>query len=108
MRFSGMGYGAVAILLGTGLINTWYLLPSLSQLATSLYGRLLMIKLALFALMLLLAALNRFWLVPAVARPDAKKSLSRLRYHIIGEQLLGVSIIALVSVLGILAPFGEQ
>jgi putative copper resistance protein D len=108
MRFSGMGYGAVAILVGTGLINTWYLVPSLSQLATSLYGQLLIINLAAFALMLLLAALNRFWLVPAIAGSDPKKILFRLRHHVIGEQLLGVFIIALVSVLGTLAPYGEQ
>jgi len=108
MRFSGMGYGAVAILIGTGLVNTWYLVPSLSQLATSLYGQLLIIKLGLFALMLLLAALNRFWLVPAIAGSDAKKILFRLRHHVIGEQVLGVLIAALVSVLGTLAPFGEQ
>jgi putative copper resistance protein D len=108
MRFSGMGYGAVAILVGTGLVNTWYLVPSLSYLGNSLYGQILVMKLALFALMLLLAALNRFWFVPAIAGPNAKKTLVRLRQHVIGEQLLGVFIIALVSVLGTLAPFGEQ
>ena len=108
MRFSGMGYGAVAILVGTGLVSTWYLVPSLSHLANSLYDQILVMKLALFALMLLLAALNRFWLVPAIAGPAAKKTLVRLRQHVIGEQLLGVFIIALVSVLGTLAPFGEQ
>jgi putative copper resistance protein D len=108
MRFSEMGYGAVAILIGTGLINTWYLVPSLSQLATSLYGQLLIVKLAAFALMLLLAALNRFLLVPAIAGSDAKNTLFRLRHHVIGEQVLGIFIIALVSVLGTLAPFGEQ
>ena len=106
MRFSGMGYGAVAILVGTGLVNAWYLMPAL--IVTSLYSQLLIIKLALFALMLLLAALNRFWLVPATAGPDVEKTLFRLRHHVIGEQLLGVFIIALVSVLGTLSPFGEQ
>jgi putative copper resistance protein D len=105
MRFSGMGYGAVAILVGTGLVNTWYLMPAL--IVTSLYSQLLIIKLALFALMLLLAALNRFWLVPAIAGSDAKKNLFQLRHHVIGEQLLGIFIVALVSVLGTLAPFGE-
>ena len=106
MRFSGMGYGAVAILVGTGLVNTWYLMPAL--IVTSLYSQLLIIKLALFALMLLLAALNRFWLVPAIAGSDAKKNLFQLRHHVIGEQLLGIFIVALVSVLGALAPFGES
>ena len=112
MRFSGMGYAAVALLVGTGAVNSWYLVPSISQLPASLYGQLLIIKLGLFALMLLLAAMNRFWLVPNVqaATPGSqtKTSLFRLRYHIIGEQLLGVLIIALVSVLGTLSPSGDQ
>jgi putative copper resistance protein D len=108
MRFSGMGYGAVALLVATGLVNTWYLVPSLSQLPASPYGQLLIIKLGLFGLMLLLAAMNRFWLVPTIAGPSTGKNIIRLRHHVIGEQLLGVFIIALVSVLGTLAPFGEQ
>jgi putative copper resistance protein D len=107
-----MGYAAVALLVGTGAVNSWYLVLSISQLPASLYGQLLIIKLGLFALMLLLAAMNRFWLVPNVqaATPGSqtKTSLFRLRYHIIGEQLLGVLIIALVSVLGTLAPSGDQ
>ena len=112
LRFSGMGYIAVALLIGTGLINAWYLVPSASQLSVSLYGQLLIAKLGLFFLMLLLAAMNRFWLVPRVqadiADPRAKKSLLRFRRHVISEQLLGVLIIALVSVIGTLSPSGDQ
>jgi len=112
MRFSGMGYAAVALLIGTGLINAWYLAPPVSQLTVSLYGQLLITKLGLFFLMLVLAAMNRFWLVPhvqaAISDPRAKKSVFRLRYHVIGEQLLGLLVIALVSVLGTLSPSGDQ
>ena len=112
MRFSGMGYAAVPLLVGTGAVNSWYLVPSISQLPASLYGQLLIIKLGLFALMLLLAAMNRFWLVPHLqAAPpgsQTKSILFRLRYHVIGEQVLGVLIIALVSVLGTLSPSGDQ
>jgi copper resistance protein D len=108
MRFSGMGYAAVALLVGTGAINSWYLLPSPSRLPVSLYGQLLIIKLGLFALMLLLAAMNRFWLVPGLLAsrrgPQSKACLLRLRRHVIGEQVFGALIIALVSVLGTLAP----
>jgi putative copper resistance protein D len=107
MRFSGMGYCAVAILLGTGLINSWFQVPNLSQLTSALYGQLLILKLGLFGLMLVLAVVNRFWLVPALAGSGAR-NLLRLRNHIISEQVLGVFIIALVSVIGTLAPFGEQ
>ena len=106
MRFSGTGYWAVAILLGTGLINMWYQVPDLSQLTAAFYGQLLILKLGLFGLMLVLAVVNRFWLVPALVGSGAR-NLHRLRNHIIGEQVLGVLIIALVSVIGTLAPFGE-
>jgi len=82
----------------------WYV-PAL------LYGQLLIAKLVFFALMLFLAAMNRFWLVPAVmagnSRQQRAKTLSRLRYHVMSEQLLGLVIIALVSVLGTLAPGGD-
>ncbi len=58
--------------------------------------------------MLSLAAMNRFWVVPAIAGLQAEKNLFRLRNHVIGEQVLGVLIIGLVSVLGTLAPFGDS
>jgi putative copper resistance protein D len=111
MRFSGMGYAAVALLIGTGLINSWYLVPSISQLPGTLYGQLLIVKLGLFAAMLLLAGMNRFWLVPCLRVWDgsaqSQASLLRLRRHVIGEQLLGVLIVGLVSVLGTLSPSGS-
>ena len=105
-RFSGMGYVAVAILVGSGLINSWYLVGSVSNLLTTPYGQLLIVKLVLFSFMLTLAAANRFWLVPALSR-EASQSLiaaQRLRYHVIGEQALGVLVIAIVSLLGTLEP----
>jgi putative copper resistance protein D len=55
--------------------------------------------------------MNRFWLVPGLLAERRglynKACLLRLRYHVIGEQLLGVLIIALVSVLGTLSPSGD-
>jgi putative copper resistance protein D len=112
MRFSGMGYIAVAALLATGTINGWYLIGSVWRMPTSLYGQLLIAKLGLFSLMLLLAATNRFRLVPALAASNdgehGAASLSRLRSHIIGEQLLGLLVIAIVSVLGTQAPLSGR
>jgi putative copper resistance protein D len=112
MRFSGMGYAAVGLLVGTGVINGLYLVPSILELPSSLYGQLLIVKLGLFSLMLILAAMNRFWLVPRLlaksAAPQSQAYLSRLRYHIASEQLLGILVIALVSVLGTLPPSEGQ
>ncbi|MGO4684608.1 copper homeostasis membrane protein CopD [Hyphomicrobium sp. 2TAF46] len=105
-RFSGMGYVAVAALVGSGLINSWYLVGSVSNLLATPYSQLLLVKLGLFSGMLMLAAANRFWLMPALTRdpsPD-NTAAQRLRRHVVGEQALGVLIITVVSLLGTLEP----
>ena len=105
-RFSGMGYIAVAALVGSGLINSWYLVGSVSNLLAMPYGPLLLVKLGLFSGMLLLAAANRFWLMPALTRDPNPDHIAaqRLRRHVVGEQALGVFVIAIVSLLGTLEP----
>ena len=110
LRFSRMGYVAVGTLIGSGLINSWFLVGSVSGLLNTPYGQILLGKLALFAAMLALAAANRFWLVPQmiVARAGASGEpsvwLSRLRYHVLGEQLLGLMVLLAVSILGTMWP----
>ena len=108
LRFSGMGYVAVTVLIGSGLVNSWFLVGSVANLAPTPYGQLLCVKLCLFAGMLALAVLNRFWLLPSLI--SAKESgqpatwLGRLRRHILGEQALGLAVLLIVSVLGTLQP----
>jgi copper resistance protein D len=110
LRFSSMGYVAVATLIASGLINSWLLVGSVSNLLTTLYGQILLAKLGLFGAMLALAAANRFWLVPrmietrAGASGDASIWLGRLRYHVLGEQFLGLMVLLAVSVLGTMRP----
>ena len=109
MRFSGMGYVAVAVLIGSGLVNSWYLVGNITALPTTQYGQLLLAKLALFAGMLLLAVINRFWLVPSMSKARAQGAGSsfrtdRLRTHVLGEQFLGLVILMIVSVLGTIRP----
>ena len=107
LRFSSMGYIVVATLIGTGLINSWYLVGPFANLTTP-YGQLLMLKLALFAGMLGLAALNRFLLVPNLINANEfggrAVAIAKLRRHIIGEQVLGVLIVIIVSALGTMEP----
>lgn len=108
IRFSGMGYFAVATLVGTGLVNSWFLVGNFTVLLTTQYGQLLLAKLALFAAMLTLAAINRFWLVPSMISTNADGGGSiwkgRLRVHVIGEQTLGLLVLLIVSVLGTIRP----
>jgi putative copper resistance protein D len=113
-RFSGVGSGVVAVLLLSGLLNSWFLVgpARLGGLFTTDYGRLLLAKLALFATMLGLAALNRFRLTPALARrlqaAGGGGDLAALRRSLAVETLLGVLVLAAVAVMGALAPLSAQ
>jgi len=108
LRFSGIGYTAVAVLVVSGLINSWFLIGSVSALLDSPYGQLLLAKVCLFAGMLTLAAANRFWLVPSLIGtkvPGQPAALFvRLGRHVLGEQAMGLVIVVIVSVLGTMQP----
>jgi putative copper resistance protein D len=110
LRFSGMGYVAVAALIGSGLVNGWFLIGNVSGLFATPYGQLLLMKLAVFAGMLALAVSNRFWIVPSLtkaAADDPNASIAwtaRLRYYVIGEHFLGLMVLLIVSVLGTMRP----
>jgi len=109
-RFSGMGYVAVATLIGSGLLNGWFLIGNVSGLFATPYGQLLILKLVLFAGMLALAVSNRFWIVPSLtkARTDDPNGstawTARLRSHVLGEQFLGLTVLLVVSILGTMRP----
>jgi copper resistance protein D len=110
LRFSGMGYVAVAALIGSGLLNGWFLIGNASGLFSTPYGQLLIVKLVLFAGMLALAVSNRFWIVPSLTKartddPDGSTAwTARLRNHVLGEQFLGLMVLLVVSVLGTMRP----
>ena len=105
-RFSGIGYVAVAVLVGSGLVNSWFLVGSVSGLFNTPYGQLLLIKLLLVAGMLGFAALNRFWLVPSLTRNSERHDLAlvQLRRHVMGEQALGLIVLVIVSMIGTIQP----
>ncbi len=107
-RFSGVAYLTVAALVASGAINGWFLVGSLAALIGTAYGKLLLLKFGLFGLMLGLAASNRFWLGPALAKaPTAMQSgltLAKLRRNIIAEQIFGALVLGIVSLLGTLSP----
>lgn len=109
--FSGLGTLAVALLVLSGLGNSWFMIgpARITGLATNLYGQLLIAKLVLFALMLVLAAGNRFRLTPVLGGvlaggEDPRSALQRLRGSVFGETLTGTVLLAVVAVMGTLAP----
>jgi putative copper resistance protein D len=109
--FSGIGSVMVAVLVASGLVNSWFMvglagLPSL--LATS-YGQLLVLKLVLFLGMLGLAAANRFRLTPWLGHALKQISpplaaIAALRKSLVWETGLSIAVIALVAWFGTLAP----
>jgi len=106
-RFSSFGIASVAVLIASGAVNAFILVGSWSLLTTTEYGRVLMGKLALFALMLVIAAVNRTVLTPQLASPSPEVRLwaqHQLTRHCVYETGLGVAIIAMVGWLGTLHP----
>lgn len=106
--FSGVGSIVVAVIVVSGLVNSWFLVgPShLGDLLASLWGQLLLVKLALFAAMVGFAALNRFRLTPRLeaAAADSRAALSALRRSVALETGAGLAVLTLVASLGVLAP----
>jgi putative copper resistance protein D len=107
--FSGIGSMAVAVLLLSGLVNSWFLVgPSrIVDMPSSTYGLLLIAKLALFAAMLGLAAANRFRLTPALGASldgDPGAAVAALRRSLLLETGAGVLVLAIVGWMGAIAP----
>lgn len=110
VKFGIAGSVMVALVAASGLVNGWMIVgpAGLPLLPGTLYGQLLIAKLALFAAMLLFAAVNRWRLTPrlvaARASGDAQMAVRALRTSIALEAAAAVLIIALVAWLGTLAP----
>lgn len=108
--FSRTGMAAVAIIVLTGVVNGWLIVGpnGLPSLPSTLYGQLLLAKLAAFAAMVALASLNRFRLTPALgyvaSSGAAARELGALRTSLASEATLGIAILALVAWLGTLEP----
>jgi copper transport protein len=104
-RFSAAAVPVVGMLVLTGLGLAVIQLESFGALIETGYGILLSIKLVLVALLLALAALNRFYLTPIVAAGDddikadniKAQNIKTLQGSIVLECLLVVGILAVVA-----------
>ena len=111
-QFSQVGTLAVGLIVVTGIANSLILLgwPDPARLIVSTYGQLLLAKLVLFAAMLILAAINRWRLTPAlvaaVQADAAGAAVGALRRSLLVEGLAALAILALVARLGTLEPPG--
>jgi copper transport protein len=94
-KFSALAVPVVGMLVLTGLGLAVIQLGSFGALITTRYGIILSIKLGLVALLLALAALNRFYLTPIVTTDH--ENTNALRRSIGLECLLAVGILAVVA-----------
>ncbi len=107
--FSVAGTIIVALVLGSGLMNSWMLVGAQNMLTfpVTLYGKLLIAKLLLFGVMLFLAAVNRCKLTPGFERAlqngAASTAMMQLRKSLAIELGIAVFILGLVAWLGTLA-----
>ena len=110
VRFSTLAVAAVVVLVVTGVYRALAELPSFDALWTTSYGVTLLVKLAIFAAMLVLAAWNRFTLHPRLERdalgiaPGGAPALAALRASIRAEVVLAALVIAAVAVLVSIPP----
>ena len=109
-QFARVGTICVLIIVATGLVNSQMIVgvQNISRSVTTPFGQLLLAKLGLFALMLALAAANRWRLSPAlkVALDEANPgtAIRAIRKSLILEALVAAAILALVAWLGTLEP----
>jgi copper resistance protein D len=101
LRFSNVGIAAVLTILATGLVNTINLVGSVELLTNTEYGRLLVVKMLLFAAMVTVATINRLALTP---RLSLQGTVDKLRLNIMIETALGLLILCIVAALGTMPP----
>jgi putative copper resistance protein D len=112
VRFSTLGIVSVGTLVVTGSINTWYLAGSIPALTETDYGRLLLLKIAVFLGMVAIAAVNRRQLTPHIVAGTteraARHALRQLRRTVAVEIAAGATVLAIVAILGVTPPGIEE
>jgi copper transport protein len=115
-RFSSIATGAIVTLIGTGSYQSWRQLGSWAAFGSTDYGRLLLIKLGLVALMLGVAGASRRWVTQhrhtLVGVGAAMRSSTReprvsaiildakvLRRRVLGEAALGALVLSVTAML---------
>jgi copper transport protein len=100
-RFSRLAILSVAVLAVTGLYGAWAQVTVPAALATP-YGRTLLAKVGLVALILILAGANLLWVRPRLAQEEPAGR--RLQQLLAGEATLALLVLLLVGLLTALEP----
>ena len=104
-RFSTVSLCCVSVLVVSGISNSCLLVGSIYALFATLYGRLLLSKLTLFAILVGLGARNRFVIKTKLRKdPSDPDLLRQLRRNVLCEACLGIAVVAIVACLGVTPP----
>ena len=106
-RFSAWALVSVLVLAASGIANAATQVGDVAGLVGTTYGRLLLVKLLVFALALGVAGLNRRRFVPALggdAVTVGRPAMKRLAAAVTAEALLMLVVIGLVAALGVTPP----
>jgi copper transport protein len=106
VRFSKLAGTSLAVVVATGVARTLDELGGWGRLVDSGFGRALDLKLALFAGLLALGALNRYRLVPLLQADGRRRAVARLRRSVGGELGLAACVLLAAALLSQLVPGG--
>ncbi|HUF52639.1 MAG TPA: CopD family protein [Dehalococcoidia bacterium] len=104
-RFSYLAATSVVVLIASGTLNALIQIPSLEALVDTAYGRSLMFKLAVVALLLIVAGMNAFYLRDRTAEegedsgPEADRFRGFLRRAVWVELGVGIAVLFAASFL---------
>jgi copper resistance protein D len=103
-RLSTLGTISVSVLAATAFLQGTLLSGGLIGLTGTAYGAVLLLKAVLFAVLISIAATNRFRLTPAVAGRDGEKARRALALSIGIETGVGLCVVFAASLLSNLEP----
>jgi putative copper resistance protein D len=107
-RFSAASVVAVIGIAAGGAAQGWFLVGSVAGLSGTGYGRAVLLKTALFAAVLALAAVNRLVLMPRLDGAGAAATRARLHGSVAIEAALGLAIVLTAGWLAGLAPGADH
>ena len=102
--FTPIGLAAVLLLAGTAVVQVVELMGGLPGLFGTSYGHVALAKLALFFVLLSLAALNRLVLTERLASDPSGAARWHMSWSILCEIVLGVAVIVAAGLLASLTP----
>ena len=104
-RYTVQSLCCVSALVVSGISNSWLLIGSIHALFTTVYGWLLLFKLAVFAILLGFGARNLLTIKTERLRARINSDLlPQLHRNVICEACLGAAVVAIVACLGVTPP----